>query len=85
MKFLLDANAVIGLLGGNAGLLAEVRRQAPRALWGCSVKVRPSRPLRLGMDECAAILAGLGRAYRDGSCVVRDWGTAICGEAMRCR
>lgn len=30
MKFLLDANAVIGLLGGNAGLLAEARRQAPR-------------------------------------------------------
>lgn len=30
MRFLLDANAVIGLLGGNAGLLAGVRRQAPR-------------------------------------------------------
>lgn len=30
MKFLLDANAVIGLLGSNAGLLARVRRQAPR-------------------------------------------------------
>lgn len=30
MRFLLDANAVIGLLGGNAGLLAEVRRQTPR-------------------------------------------------------
>ena len=30
MKFLLDANAVIGVLAGNAGLLAEVRRQAPR-------------------------------------------------------
>lgn len=30
MKFLLDANAVIGLLGGNAGLLAEARRQAPQ-------------------------------------------------------
>lgn len=30
MRFLLDANAVIGLLGGNAGLLAGVRRQAPQ-------------------------------------------------------
>lgn len=30
MKFLLDANAVIGLLGGNAGLLARARRQAPQ-------------------------------------------------------
>ncbi len=30
MKFLLDANAVIGLLGGNAGLLAGARRQAPQ-------------------------------------------------------
>ncbi len=30
MKFLLDANAVIGLLGSNARLLARVRRQAPR-------------------------------------------------------
>ena len=30
MKFLLDANAVIGVLAGNAGLLAGVRRQAPR-------------------------------------------------------
>jgi len=30
VKFLLDANAVIGLLGGNAGLLAGARRQAPQ-------------------------------------------------------
>ena len=30
MKFLLDANAVIGVLAGNAGLLAGVRRQVPR-------------------------------------------------------
>jgi len=30
VKFLLDANAVVGLLGGNAGLLAGVRRQSPR-------------------------------------------------------
>lgn len=30
MKYLLDANAVIGLLGGNARLLAEVRRHAPQ-------------------------------------------------------
>jgi len=30
VKFLLDANAVIGLLGGNAGLLARARRQAPQ-------------------------------------------------------
>ena len=30
MKFLLDANAVIGVLAGNAGLLAGVRQQAPR-------------------------------------------------------
>lgn len=29
MRFLLDANAVIGLLSGNAGLLAGVRRQVP--------------------------------------------------------
>ena len=29
MKYLLDANAVIGLLGGNAGLLAKVRQHAP--------------------------------------------------------
>lgn len=30
MRFLLDANAVIGLLRGNAGLLAGVRRHAPQ-------------------------------------------------------
>ena len=30
MRFLLDTNAVIGLLGGNAGVLAGVRRHAPR-------------------------------------------------------
>jgi len=30
VKYLLDANAVIGLLGGNAGLLAGARRQAPQ-------------------------------------------------------
>ena len=30
MKFLLDTNAVIGLLGGNAGVLAGVRRHAPQ-------------------------------------------------------
>ena len=29
MRYLLDANAVIGLLGGNAGLLAKVRQHAP--------------------------------------------------------
>jgi tRNA(fMet)-specific endonuclease VapC len=29
LKYLLDANAVIGLLGGNAGLLAKVRQHAP--------------------------------------------------------
>jgi tRNA(fMet)-specific endonuclease VapC len=29
VRFLLDANAVIGLLGGNTGLLAGVRRHAP--------------------------------------------------------
>ena len=29
MRFLLDTNAVIGLLGGNAGMLAGVRRHAP--------------------------------------------------------
>lgn len=29
MRFLLDTNAVIGLLGGNAGILAGVRRHAP--------------------------------------------------------
>ena len=29
MKYLLDANAVIGLLGGNAGLLARVRQHVP--------------------------------------------------------
>lgn len=29
MKYLLDANAVIGLLGGNAGLLARVRKHVP--------------------------------------------------------
>ena len=30
MRFLLDANAVIGLLGGNAGVLAGVRRHSPQ-------------------------------------------------------
>ena len=30
MRFLLDTNAVIGLLGGNAGVLAGVRRHAPQ-------------------------------------------------------
>lgn len=30
MKFLLDTNAVIGLLGGNVGVLAGVRRHAPQ-------------------------------------------------------
>ncbi len=30
MKFLLDTNAVIGLLSGNAGVLAGVRRHAPQ-------------------------------------------------------
>lgn len=30
MRFLLDANAVIGLLRGNTGLLARVRRFAPQ-------------------------------------------------------
>jgi tRNA(fMet)-specific endonuclease VapC len=29
VKYLLDANAVIGLLGGNAGLLARVRQHVP--------------------------------------------------------
>ena len=29
MKYLLDANAVIGLLGGNAGLLAQVHQHVP--------------------------------------------------------
>ena len=29
MKYLLDANAVIGLLGGNAGLLAKVHQHVP--------------------------------------------------------
>ncbi len=29
MKYLLDANAVIGLLGGNAGLLARVHQHVP--------------------------------------------------------
>ncbi len=30
MRFLLDTNAVIGLLGGNAGVLAGVRRHTPQ-------------------------------------------------------
>jgi len=30
VRFLLDTNAVIGLLGGNAGVLAGVRRHAPQ-------------------------------------------------------
>jgi len=30
VKFLLDTNAVIGLLGGNAGVLAGVRRHLPQ-------------------------------------------------------
>lgn len=30
MKFLLDANAVIGLLAGHAGLLTRVRRHVPQ-------------------------------------------------------
>ena len=30
MKFLLDTNAVIGLLSGNAGVLAGIRRHAPK-------------------------------------------------------
>ena len=30
MRFLLDTNAVIGLLGGNAGILASVRRHSPQ-------------------------------------------------------
>ena len=30
MKYLLDANAVIGLLAGNAGLLARVRKHTPQ-------------------------------------------------------
>ena len=30
MRFLLDTNAVIGLLSGNAGVLAGVRRHAPQ-------------------------------------------------------
>ncbi len=30
MRFLLDTNAVIGLLGGNGGVLAGVRRHAPQ-------------------------------------------------------
>ncbi len=30
MRFLLDTNAVIGLLGGNAGVLAGVRRHLPQ-------------------------------------------------------
>lgn len=30
MRFLLDTNAVIGLLGGNTGMLAGVRRHVPQ-------------------------------------------------------
>ena len=30
MKFLLDTNAVIGLLSGNAGVLAGIRQHAPK-------------------------------------------------------
>ena len=30
MRFLLDTNAIIGLLGGNTGVLAGVRRHAPQ-------------------------------------------------------
>ena len=30
MKFLLDANAVISMLGSNSGVLIQIRRQAPR-------------------------------------------------------
>jgi len=30
VRFLLDTNAVIGLLGGNAGILASVRRHSPQ-------------------------------------------------------
>ena len=65
---MLDANAVIGLLGGNAGLLAKVHQHVPEVFGVYSATARMAVQRQQGWPVAACGEDGVTARARQGLC-----------------